>query len=315
MNSSLKGNFLDLKEKLDMLEKEIELNNDGCNNEERLKELENKIDEIKQSQDSLVNLNVGGKIFKTNIKTLMNSPNSLFAKLASSISYNQKEIFIDRSYTHFPIIMDYLRTKQICLKNMKKYDKEDLFDELEYYGLSEIISIKKANIEIGWDQNASKSGECTVSENEKNILNINSRSCYCHFLTDRTFTNENFMITLDSSVTQTDNYYYIGLINESYSTTGNCMCCNPSNCWYIQCDGSTHINGIRTENNNLAWHSEKIIISLKVLLEKREMYIIIEGKGEVGPMTLSGNTFRVVAGHCNTGNGQLIINECYEINE
>ena len=50
----------------------------------------------------------------------------------------------------------------------------------------------------------------------------------------------------------------IGVVNESYSTTTNCMCCNPSNAFYIQCDGSIHINANRISDNKLAWHKNNV---------------------------------------------------------
>jgi hypothetical protein len=41
--------------------------------------------------------------------------------------------FIDRSPTHFELIMDYLRTGELCKKRLTKWDIEDLEKELDYY--------------------------------------------------------------------------------------------------------------------------------------------------------------------------------------
>jgi hypothetical protein len=318
MNSLLKDNLLGLKEKLELLEKEIETKQvTQSDTEKKMKDLDQKINEIVSGSEEIINLNVGGKIFKTKLSTLVSFKDSLFYRLVGNIEKHNipKEIFIDRSYTHFPKILDYLRTKQLSLKGFKKWDREDLLEELAYYGLDEQFKSKKAQIELGWDQGLSKAGECTVNSNEPNIININSRSCYCHFVTNKVFNEGNFQVTLESTVTQTDNYYYLALVNESYSFTGSCMCCNPANSWYIQCDGSTHSNGTRTENYNLAWNAANITVTIKVLLDTKQIYFIVDGRGEAGPFPLVGNTFRVVAGHCNTGNGTITITECVEVNE
>ena len=134
---------------------------------------------------------------------------------------------------------------------------------------------------------------------------------YTHFLTNRVFTDENFTIEFESSVSQTDNYYYIGIINESYSTSGNCGCCNPSNSYYIQCDGSTHINSTRN-NGTLSWYSQSCIIGMRVYLSDKTIYFYKDTPdNEVGPFTIvSGTNFRVFAGHCNSGNGELKILSC-----
>ena len=45
------------------------------------------------------------------------------------------------------------------------------------------------------------------------------------------------------------------------------------------------------------------------------MYFLFPDKNdkELGPYTLTGNDFRVYAGHCNSGNGTITILDCYEI--
>jgi len=127
------------------------------------------------------------------------------------------------------------------------------------------------------------------------------------------FTTENFQVELDSTVGQTDNYYYIGVANESYSFTGSCGCCNPANFYYIQCDGSTHMSGSTTYNTAHAWHGQPIQITIKVYLATKQIYFLVGDRTPLGPYTLSGSNFRVAAGHCNSGNGNLKIVSCNEI--
>ena len=53
---------------------------------------------------------------------------------------NNKEIFIDRSYNNFDVIIDYLRTKRFSLKGLTKPELEDLQREVEFYNISEIVN-------------------------------------------------------------------------------------------------------------------------------------------------------------------------------
>jgi hypothetical protein len=170
--------------------------------------------------------------------------------------------------------------------------------------------IKGKDIPISWE-GPSKAGMCTAID-QKTIL-IDSKGCYSHFLTNRTFTTEDFQITFNSSVTQSDYYYYFGLVNEHYSVTKNCMCCNPANAFYIQCDGSVHIDRNKSDFTQLKWGSASVLVTLKVWLSRRQIVFIVHGKGEAGLFTISGSTFKVISAHCNPGNGQLVITECFSL--
>ena len=227
-----------------------------------------------------------------------------------------KEFFFDRNYTHFPLVLEYLRHKIVCLKNYSKIEKEDIMEEFEFFGIDLFSRGKKhAEIDIEWDQGLSKAGTCTVNSEDGRSLTVNSTTCYTHFVTNKLFNSENFVIELESTVTQTDNYYYIGIYNQNYNLSSNCGCCNPANAYYIQCDGSVHINGVRTENTGFAWNSSPCIIGLRVLLNENQIYFYKDSPvNEIGPFNIaSGNDFRVYAGHCNTGNGKLNIQTCYSI--
>jgi hypothetical protein len=327
-NSLLKSDLLKLKEQLENIEIELEqpqntpsgvIFNENKDESSRKNNLspEEQIQELISANSDLISLNIGGKIFKTNQSTLLKPKGTLLHDLLMHYkNLNQEipsEIFIDRSYTHFKLILDIIRTNQFNIKKYNKMEKEEILDELEFYGLTTHLNLnKKREIEIKWDKGLSKSGACTVDTEEPRNIKIHSTTCYTHFVTNPAFTNENFIIELESTVTQTDNYYYIGLVNESYSTSSSCMCCNPANSFYIQCDGSVHINGVKTDVG-LSWHSANVTITMKVSLEDKKIWFSIPDRNEVGPYTLNGNSFRVVAGHCNTGNGEIKITDCYEM--
>jgi len=317
--------LMGLKSKLENIEKEVKVTTGGKIDEafeyNNQLSLEQKLEDFLKTKEQTVSINIGGKIYRTKVPTLLSKEGSLFHSIITKHQTENteipKELFFDRSSTYFPHILNFLRTGKISMKKLKfnKIQREEFNKELEYYGMSDILGgNKKGFIEIGWDQQLSKAGMCTVDTTDNKKVRIHSTTCYTHFMTNRTFTDENFVIELESTVTQTDNYYYIGIQNETYTPTGNCGCCNPANSYYIQCDGSTHINGARTENPTMAWNSQPVTIGMRVNLQEKNITFYITDKGEVGPFNIStGTNWRVYAGHCNTGNGDLTISECYEI--
>jgi hypothetical protein len=147
MNTSLlKDDLMGLKSKLENLEKEFEVKLSDVNKkEEKFKQIDKQIEELVNKKDKIVKLNIGGKIFQTKTSTLFNVKDTLFYKLiCSSLENNEdltKEIFIDRSYTYFPLILDFLRTKKFNLKGMSKFELDDLESEINYYGISDIQSV------------------------------------------------------------------------------------------------------------------------------------------------------------------------------
>jgi hypothetical protein len=144
--SLLKDDLLGLKSKLENLEKEFEVKLEDVNKkEEKFKQIDKQIEDIVSKKDKIVKLNIGGKVFQTKTSTLFNVKDTLFYKLiCSSVDEGDdlnKEIFIDRSYTYFPLILDYLRTKKFNIKGMSKFEIEDFEAEVLYYGISEIEGV------------------------------------------------------------------------------------------------------------------------------------------------------------------------------
>ncbi|XP_053945190.1 SH3KBP1-binding protein 1 [Anastrepha ludens] len=88
----------------------------------------------------LVNLNVGGQRFSTSRQTLTWIPDTFFTALLSgrisSLRDETGAIFIDRDPTLFSIILNYLRTKDIDIKNC---EIRALRHESEYYGITPLI--------------------------------------------------------------------------------------------------------------------------------------------------------------------------------
>jgi len=314
MNSILKLDILSLKEKLENMEKEIKTAGRDSESFNSVN-LYQRMEQLFDKKDKILILNIGGKTFQTRTSTLLTISNTLLSDLIKSYTDEEipNEIFIDRGSKYFKYIIDYYQTKTFDFKQFKdKYVREDIISELEFYGLAEILNIdKKKNFDLAWSQSKSKPGMCTVNSNDNRNILIHSNTCYTHFLTNQII-EDDCVIEFESSVVQSDNYYYIGIVNERYSTSGNCMCCNPRDAFYIQCDGSIHFDGVIAPDRSLAWSSSKVTIGMRILLKENEIYFYSKEKEkELGPFKISGTKFTVLAAHCNTGNGEITITESY----
>ncbi|XP_014091647.2 SH3KBP1-binding protein 1 [Bactrocera oleae] len=88
----------------------------------------------------LINLNVGGQRFSTSRQTLTWIPDTFFTALLSgrisSLRDETGAIFIDRDPSLFSIILNYLRTKDIDIKNC---EIRALRHESEYYGITPLV--------------------------------------------------------------------------------------------------------------------------------------------------------------------------------
>jgi hypothetical protein len=95
-----------------------------------------KLNSEKNSNRDVVTLNVRGSLFSTFKETLMRFEYSYFYGLLNSGQFlpgPDGSYFIDRSPEYFGLIMDYLRTGELCKKRLTKWDIEDLEKELDYY--------------------------------------------------------------------------------------------------------------------------------------------------------------------------------------
>ncbi|ESO87705.1 hypothetical protein LOTGIDRAFT_179235 [Lottia gigantea] len=88
----------------------------------------------------IIHLNVGGTRFSTSRQTLTWIPDSFFTSMLSGrISSLQDEtgaIFIDRDPKIFAVVLNFLRTKEIDLKNV---EVSSLRHEAEFYGISPLV--------------------------------------------------------------------------------------------------------------------------------------------------------------------------------
>jgi hypothetical protein len=315
MFSSLKESVLNIKSKLQNLSDVIEL--DDKKNCEKIPEKKLFLDsekkiEILNNQQTVI-LNIGGKTFPTTLETLQNFKDSLFYEMLKEYRPGE-DIFIDRSYKNFNHILDFLRSNTIKLQTIKdRYIREQVKEELLFYRMIPAQELTAFNeVKIGWDPLLSKSGAFSINLNDEKNIQINSSSCYTHFVTNKQWTDENFVIEFDSHVINDDSYFYIGLVNENYCFTSNCMCCSPTNAFYLRSNGNLISNGLTVTDENLNFNNNKETIGMKIDLRDKTLYFYVPNRTEYGPILLTGTQFRVVSGSCNTTTGSLTILTCYE---
>jgi hypothetical protein len=322
MTSSLKDDLFGLRSKLQLLEKELDAVKYSSGTtvvKKEVKKFENTEEKLAEllEKDKVIRLDIGGKIFITKISTLKQYQNSILYKAIEEDPHSG-EYFFDRSYTHFSKILKYIRDNKVSFKNIKKYERDDIKAEIEFYGLTEDFQIanKKNEIDIGWDMGLSKQGALTILTDDPKTIRLHGTSCYTHYVTNKLWTNENFSIEIESKTTQNDDYYYIGLVNDSYTYVSNCMCCTPANAFYLQCNGSFKMNSVSTLQPEFEFRNKEVTIGMRVYLDEgsqKQLYFYIPDKAEAGPFTITGNNFRVVLGSCNAGTGTATISTCIEI--
>lgn len=90
------------------------------------------------SDSSIVELNVGGVNYTTSLKTILNEPDSYFAKLVEDESAAPKDasgkLFIDRDGALFRYVLDFLRNKALILPENFS-ERRRLRCEAEFYQL------------------------------------------------------------------------------------------------------------------------------------------------------------------------------------
>ena len=100
-------------------------------------EVSRKLDNVHFSED--VKINVGGRVFKTTLKTLQKESESLLSSMFSERYDLKKEedgsFFIDRDGTYFHHILNYLRVGKISEEVLGSCGS-NLLEEAEFYGLA-----------------------------------------------------------------------------------------------------------------------------------------------------------------------------------
>ena len=118
-------------------------------------QIQGMVEELKKMSKSLtiVNLNVGGRLFTTSVQTLTKDPNSMLAAMFSG-EFDVKRssdgtYIIDRDGKHFQYILNFLRDGKLILPD----HQEDAFlkkleAEAKYYQIQGILNELRLNSEI-----------------------------------------------------------------------------------------------------------------------------------------------------------------------
>ena len=140
----LKSDIQGLKDRLQTIDSDFQVKlADVEKKNEKYDSIDKRIEQFLTNNNSLITLNVGGKIFRTKMTTLLSERDTFFYFIVSQRLENNEnpneELFFDRSYANFDFFMDYLRTKKFCLLNKTKGNLDLLFADALYYGFT-IIS-------------------------------------------------------------------------------------------------------------------------------------------------------------------------------
>jgi len=65
-------------------------------------------------------------------------------------------------------------------------------------------------------------------------------------------------------------------------------------------------------NNSVTWLSQNITIGIRANLETKEVWFYSPDKFDIGPYQITGDSFRITSGHCNTGTGTIKILSCVD---
>ena len=132
---------------------------------------------INPSSQGRIILDVGGDKFKTELRTLLHHPNSLFQELVRVYEAERHRpshrpqsednvIFIDRDSKHFRLILNFMRQggevlRGSALKSADRYMLYDILCEVKYYRLAELERLIQRRVvaldrPLAFDQIASK---------------------------------------------------------------------------------------------------------------------------------------------------------------
>jgi len=170
----------------------------------------------------------------------------------------------------------------------------------------------KNHFEMNWNTKINNSTYSHVEKDDPSTLKVHGTTCYTYYQTEPTFKDEDFTVEVEYNINTNDNYFYLGIINESVVPSSNCMCCTIANGYYIQPSGDIVLNAARTTNSKLAATKGKVHnVIFKVCLSEKQMYITMDDNDEQGPFKLNGTTFRFVSGSCNSVNGYVKLVSSY----
>lgn len=102
---------------------------------------EDALENIIKRKDPIIQLNIGGKIFKCSKSVLISNEKTIFSLLYKDGTRDKEVLFFDRSYERFDVILNYLRTSVLNIKDYVKFEIEEIKNESDYYGIEGLSKI------------------------------------------------------------------------------------------------------------------------------------------------------------------------------
>lgn len=94
-----------------------------------------------------ININVGGKIFHTTLLTILNNPDCLLFNLIMTDQWDFKEeIYFDRGYTYFNVLLSYLRNQKVNLTPFGDEEVPLILREAEFYHIYGLIDFLRTYV-------------------------------------------------------------------------------------------------------------------------------------------------------------------------
>ena len=197
--------------------------------------------------------------------------------------------------------------KERELQNLIKLTKDNFGFKIPR-NISKLFS-KRASVDLEWSKIVKSS---VIDIEDPSTLKITGTGCYTYYKTENVFTDEDVTVELEYKITTSDNYFYLGVINNSVVESSNCMCCTIANACYIQPGGDIICMASRKQEPKVKADKDKVhLLTIRLLGSDNEVYFKMDDNEEVGPFKIEGTNFRFVGGSCNTANGYIKIIDAY----
>ena len=110
--------------------------------------VQTQVSAVLAENEQAIQIDVGGKLFKTSYKTLCRFPESTLAQLVNAKPDLPRSMFIDRDGQHFDFILRYLRSsdEEQIMHTVTRYGADtilDILEEAKYYNLRQLVKILK----------------------------------------------------------------------------------------------------------------------------------------------------------------------------
>ena len=127
---------------------EVMFTNNDVDNQRKEEINYEKVNYIINKKNPIIKINVGGKLFYSSLSLFISIKGSLFEELYKDSNNQQEVMFIDRSYDHFDLILNYLKYKVFDIKNYTFKELQEIKFECEYYILQDLAEMIGKQMEV-----------------------------------------------------------------------------------------------------------------------------------------------------------------------